>query len=307
MPVYNRRAFLGRCLASITGTLYQNLEIVLIDDGSSDGSWELIQQCAAEQGEAIQSLHHPHHQNRGISASRNLGIKHATGRYVAFLDSDDEYFPHRFDQCIGFLEANPALHAVYEAVLIEADYGEAAMVVPSAETTRCIASNPLAWLFRNDWWHTSGVTLRKDFLLRLGLFREDLQVGEDTELWMRLAATGAVRSGDQAEPVATVHRHTSGHSWDRISASQRARIYRKSLVTTLSAIDRHPSLYLPCARETFRARLFKAVEDELDRLSQSGSARALLRLGIEAALVQPSALFSRRSLGNLLGRRCRNR
>ncbi len=306
VPVYNRRAFIRRCLASIAGTRYPNLEIVLIDDGSSDGSWELIQNCAAEQGETIRALHHPRHQNRGISASRNLGLQRATGRYVAFLDSDDEYSPHRFDQCLGLLEADPALHAIYEPVWIENDSGNGARVVPSRETIRCIETNPLAWLFRNDWWHTSSLTVRRDSLLRLGLFREDLPVGEDTELWMRLAATGAIRSSDQAKPVATVHRHTSGHSWDKISASQRARFYRKSLLTTLGAIKRRPSLYLPHAREVYWSRHFKALEDEIDRLTQSAPGPALFRLGIEAALVQPSALFSKRSLGNLLGRRGRS-
>ena len=304
VPVYNRCGFLNRCLASVLATNYPDLELLVVDDGSSDGSWELIQQRAAAHENTIQALHHPGHQNRGISASRNLGIQRATGKYVAFLDSDDEYFPHRFDQCVGLLEAQPNLHAVYEAVLIESDHGGEASLVPSAETRRCIEKDPLGWLFRNDWWHTSGITVRRDCLIRLGMFREDLAVCEDTELWMRLAATGSIGTSQQSGPVATVHRHDRGHSWDRIGTSKRARIYRRSLRLARNAIERRPNLFDPRAKDAFKARHFRALEDEIDRLSSAaGSLPSLLRLGVEAALAQPGALLTKRSIGNLLNLR----
>jgi glycosyltransferase involved in cell wall biosynthesis len=302
VPVYNRRIFLERCLASIEATRYPNLELLLIDDGSSDGSWALMQQWAHDRGDRIRALHHPHHQNRGISASRNLGILQATGKYVAFLDSDDEYYPHRFAACVGLLEADPDQHAIYERALIESDGGGGeGCLVPGTATLQAIGADPLGWLFRNDWWHTSAITLRRDFLIRFGLFRPDLRVGEDTELWMRLAATGRIRSSHQGDPVALVHRHGSGHSWDDISTSRQARIYRKTLMSALRAINQRPYLYHPSARARFQSRHFKAVEDELDQLSQRGDIPGLLRLGLEAGLRRPGALLSRRSLGNLLG------
>ncbi len=300
VPVFNRRQFLTRCLASIEATRHPNLEVLFVDDGSGDGSWELIQQLALARGEWVRALCHPGHHNRGISASRNLGIAEATGRYIAFLDSDDEYHPHRFDQCLRTLTGDPGLQAVYEPVLIKRDGHQSPLSSPSAATIRRCQNAPLDWLFCDDWWHTSGITLRRDFLTRYGSFRPDLPVAEDTELWMRIAASGAIQCCQQEQPVATVHRHQQGHSWDGYSAAKSTRFYRKALLAALVSIRKDPQLYDPGAAEAFRRRYQKAVEDDLSLLSRLHSAKEVARLVLEASAQQPEALWNRRSLGNLL-------
>ncbi len=300
VPVFNRRPFLTRCLASIEATRHPNLEVLFVDDGSRDGSWQLIQQLALARGERVRALHHPGHHNRGISASRNLGIAEATGRYVAFLDSDDEYLPHRFDRCLRTLASDPGLQAVYEPVLIERDGNQAPLACPSAATIRRCQNNPMDWLFCDDWWHTSGITLRRDFLTIHGAFRPDLPVAEDTELWMRIAATGAIRCCQQDQPVATVHRHQQGHSWDGYTAAKSTRFYRKALLAALGSIRKHPQLYAPIAAEAFRCRYQKAVENDLSMLARLNSPKEVARLVLEASAQQPRALWNRRSLGNLL-------
>ncbi len=300
VPVFNRREFLPRCLASIEATRHPNLEVLFVDDGSRDGSWELIQQLALARGEGVRALHHPGHHNHGISASRNLGIAEATGSYVAFLDSDDEYLPHRFAQCLRTLASDPALQAVYEPVQIERDGNQGPQISPSAATISRCQSRPLDWLFCNDWWHTSGITLRRDFLTIHGAFRPDLPVAEDTELWMRIAATGAVQCCQQDQPVATVHRHQQGHSWDGYTAAKSTRYYRKALLAALGSIRKDPQLYNPAAAEAFRRRYHKAVEDDLSILARLHSPKEVARLFLEASTQQPEALWNRRSLGNLL-------
>jgi glycosyltransferase involved in cell wall biosynthesis len=300
VPVFNRRQFLVRCLASIEATQHPNLEVLFIDDGSSDGSWELIQQLALARGAWVRALRHPGHHNRGISASRNLGIAEATGRYLAFLDSDDEYHPHRFDHCLRTLASDPGLQAVYEPVLIERDNDQTPVSIPSAATIRRCQQAPLDWLFCADWWHTSGITLRRDFLTLYGSFRPDLPVAEDTELWMRIAATGAIQCCQQEQPVATVRRHQQGHSWDGYSAAKSTRFYRKALLAALGSIRNHPQLYAPAAVETLRSRYRKAVEDDLAMLAGLPSLKEVARLVLEASAQQPGALWNRRSLGNLL-------
>jgi hypothetical protein len=152
----------------------------------------------------------------------------------------------------------------------------------------------LDWLFCDDWWHTSGITLRRDFLTRYGSFRPDLPVAEDTELWMRIAASGAIQCCQQEQPVATVRRHQQGHSWDGYSAAKSTRFYRKALLAALGSIRNHPQLYAPAAVETLRSRYRKAVEDDLSMLAGLPSLKEVARLVLEASAQQPGALWNRR-------------
>lgn len=85
VPVYNVKKYIKRCLDSIIEQTYKNLEIILIDDGSTDGSGEICDEYI-EKDERIQVLHKA---NGGLSSARNIGIERATGNYIGFVDSDD--------------------------------------------------------------------------------------------------------------------------------------------------------------------------------------------------------------------------
>ena len=85
IPVYNAAAFLPRCLESLIGQTYQNLEVICVDDGSSDNSLEILQQYA-DRDSRIKVIHQ---ENAGVSAARNAGLDVATGEYVTFVDADD--------------------------------------------------------------------------------------------------------------------------------------------------------------------------------------------------------------------------
>lgn len=100
VPVYNVSAYLEECIRSICGQTYQKLEIILIDDGSTDGSGEICDQYA-EKDERILVRHQ---ENRGVSAARNLGLDIMHGNYIAFVDADDviheEYLERLYSLCI---------------------------------------------------------------------------------------------------------------------------------------------------------------------------------------------------------------
>ena len=85
IPVYNVKPYLARCLSSIVGQSCRNLEILVIDDGSTDGSSEICDRFAAED-DRIRVFHT---ENRGLSAARNLGLEHSKGACIVFVDSDD--------------------------------------------------------------------------------------------------------------------------------------------------------------------------------------------------------------------------
>jgi glycosyltransferase involved in cell wall biosynthesis len=99
--------YLDEAVASIKAQTCSDWELILVDDGSTDGSSESAQRHAADEPHRIRVVAHPAHANLGMSASRNLGLRTARGRYVAFLDADDVYLPERLQRHVEILERLP--------------------------------------------------------------------------------------------------------------------------------------------------------------------------------------------------------
>lgn len=111
----NEIRFLEEAIESVFAQSYDSWELLLVDDGSNDGSSRLAVRYADAHGERARYLEHPGHANRGTSASRNLGIRHARGNYVAFLDGDDVWLPPKLEEQVAILEAHPEVALVYGA------------------------------------------------------------------------------------------------------------------------------------------------------------------------------------------------
>jgi glycosyltransferase involved in cell wall biosynthesis len=109
----NEKDFLQEAIESVIAQTYTNWELLLVDDGSTDGSCAMARKAAEAFPEKIRYLEHAGHQNRGMSASRSLGIRHAAGKYVAFLDGDDAWLPAKLERQLEILEANPEATMVY--------------------------------------------------------------------------------------------------------------------------------------------------------------------------------------------------
>jgi glycosyltransferase involved in cell wall biosynthesis len=105
--------FLAEALESVLAQTLQDFELLLVDDGSSDGSTAIARGFAERLGTRGHYLEHPGHANRGMSASRNLGMRHARGRYVALLDADDVWLPHKLARQVTLLEAAPDVGLVF--------------------------------------------------------------------------------------------------------------------------------------------------------------------------------------------------
>ena len=106
VPVYNTKLFVAKCIKSILGQTYRNLELILIDDGSTDKSG-VICDAFAEIDDRVKVIHQ---KNSGVSSARNVGIKEATGEYLCFVDSDDYIENDYFELATKYLEKyNPVL------------------------------------------------------------------------------------------------------------------------------------------------------------------------------------------------------
>ena len=113
MTFFNAQKFIEEAIASIVAQTYANWELLLVDDGSADGSTDIALRYARHYTGRVGYLEHEGHQNQGISASRNLGIANAKGTYIAFLDADDVWLPQKLEQQIAILESQPEAAMVY--------------------------------------------------------------------------------------------------------------------------------------------------------------------------------------------------
>jgi glycosyltransferase involved in cell wall biosynthesis len=107
MIFFNEEKFLREAIESVFAQTYENWELLLVDDGSTDGSTDIALRHAEECPEKVRYLEHDEHRNRGASAARNLGISNAKGKYIAFLDADDVWLPHKLEQQVTILNSQP--------------------------------------------------------------------------------------------------------------------------------------------------------------------------------------------------------
>lgn len=139
VPVYNVERYLERCVASLLDQPGTNLEVILVDDGSTDGSGALCDQIAAGDGR-VRVIHK---KNGGLSSARNMGLDQAVGDYITFVDSDDWVEPVCYAQALELLEESGAQMLCGGRYDVNADTGEKKLGLCPTET-KCISGKELA-------------------------------------------------------------------------------------------------------------------------------------------------------------------
>jgi hypothetical protein len=112
-PFLNAGPFIRESIESVLAQTYAQWELLLVDDGSTDDSTPIALEYAQAYPRRIRYLAHPGRQNRGASASRNLGARHARGEFLAYLDADDVYLPLKLERQVPILDAHPDVAMVY--------------------------------------------------------------------------------------------------------------------------------------------------------------------------------------------------
>ena len=111
IPVYNVEPYLKQCMDSVVGQTLKDIEIICVDDGSTDGSLDILREYAAEDNR-IQIIEQ---KNAGAGAARNNGMRHATGKYLSFLDSDDFFEPRMLEKAYDLPEKDQADFVAYKS------------------------------------------------------------------------------------------------------------------------------------------------------------------------------------------------
>jgi glycosyltransferase involved in cell wall biosynthesis len=175
----NEERFLQDAIESVFAQGYKDWELLLVDDGSTDASTALALRYAEQAPARVRYLEHAGHQNRGMSASRNLGIRHAHGKYIAILDADDVWFPHALEDQVAILESHPQAALVYGRVQrwyswsgkVDDLQRDSIRELGVAADTLVRPPTQLILLLR-DQGMPSGVLARREVVQRVGGFEE---------------------------------------------------------------------------------------------------------------------------------------
>ena len=116
VPVYNVQKYIEKCISSILDQDYANYEIIIVDDGSTDKSAEIIDRIANLNRDKIVSIHQ---ENKGLGGARNTGLEKATGKYVWFIDSDDTIAPYSLKHLDEFIQKQEVDILVFDRVAID--------------------------------------------------------------------------------------------------------------------------------------------------------------------------------------------
>lgn len=180
LPTYNRAALLPEALASVLGQTHGDLELVVVDDGSTDDTRQVVAPFLADG--RVRYFFQP---NQGLAATRNRGVAEASGDLLAFLDSDDAYPPDALERHLAVLVADPGVGMTVGGYdFMDADGQHLGRRRPWEEGGQ---TDLTGWLF-HCYTMPGAVMLRRQWFERAGGFDAGLEVMEDWDLFMRLAA-----------------------------------------------------------------------------------------------------------------------
>lgn len=276
IPAHNAARTLDRALASVFRQDIPVAEIIVVDDGSSDGTAAL---AAAFAGGPVRVIRLE--RCGGAANARNHGVNAAQGELVAFLDADDEWLPDKLGRQLALLGAHPAMAFVScGARLIAPDGSDCGPLYPG----RPPAQGDEAWrvLLAYNFIATPSVVVRRTALAAAGGFDTALKVGEDQDMWIRLALAGELGYVDAM--LVRVHETPNSLS---------SGAFHDQLVYTMPMIRRHVEAQ---RRRLTLGQIRSILGNRLGRLGASALGRGLRRDGI--GLILRAILLGHRPFGN---------
>ncbi|MFO7667465.1 MAG: glycosyltransferase [Desulfobacterales bacterium] len=215
IPTFNRKEYLKETLSSIFAQTYSDYEIVIVDDGSTDGTEQMLKESCYE-------VRYHWQENRGDATARNKLIELAQGRYITFIDSDDLLISDAVERMVEVVKREPDDVVVYGNYISIDEYGNEVK-----RSKRKLYSGYITQhLFRNILIHSCGSMFPKRILVRTGGFDSNLRVCSDYDLWLRLSLK--YRFIALSEPTFKRRRHSGN-----LSA-----ISYKNILTELKVLER---------------------------------------------------------------------
>ena len=198
IPAYNCAAYLAEAIESVLAQTYRDFEIVVVDDGSTDNTPEVVAPYLSR----INYIRQP---NKGLPGARNTGIKASAGEFVALLDADDSWLPQKLDVQMPYFR-DPQVGIVYSDFSVRYADGHS---LPSYLAERPLASEGFVVdnYIRSRFLFPSSMVLRRSSIEACGLFDEEMLAAEDIELFARICLRWKVARVDQVLMIRTEGTH----------------------------------------------------------------------------------------------------
>ena len=179
IPTYNRKKYIKRAIDSVIGQSYKPFEIIVIDDGSTDGTYELIKQSYSSSQISLEKQ-----TNNGVSSARNKGFKLANGDWIAFLDSDDEWFENKLELQVREIKKSKTFMICHTNEIwirngIRVNQMKKHQKYGGFIFEKCLDICRIS---------PSSVMIHRRIFDEIGLFDEDLIICEDYDLWLRISS-----------------------------------------------------------------------------------------------------------------------
>lgn len=201
VPLFEKAAYVGRALESILGQTFGDFDVVVVDDGSTDGGSAVVGRVADAR---VRLVHQPH---AGAGAARNRAVQESRSPWIAFLDADDEWHPRFLERTVA--EARDGVHAVFANLRTASSPAPLLAEVPCAG--RVVVDYFDVALRSGGVGMSSQATLvSRAALLAVGGFPQQVDVGEDADTWARLAWSGPIAY--VPEVLAVYHNECSGRA-----------------------------------------------------------------------------------------------
>jgi len=212
IPAYNKAALTVKTVESVLGQTYENIEIIVVDDGSTDDTAQRM----ASFGDKIQYIRK---ENGGACSARNRGIRSAQGDYLAFLDCDDMYLPEKIEKAVEYLETNTNFGFVHTPVYMAT--GGAKRVL---RRYPLVKTCPSGWIWRKLLLKdfsviNSTVVVRRSCVKECGFFDEAIFTPADWDMWLRLAER--YEAGYMNEPLTVYDKVSGGYIPRHLEQSER--------------------------------------------------------------------------------------
>jgi len=246
IPTYNAERYVAEALESVLAQSYGNVEIIVVDDGSSDGTCSVVEGFGSD----VRLFRQP---NQGPSAARNLGIAKARGDYVAFLDADDLWMPEKLELQLGCMEQHSGAALIFSDKVDFSEQMESDQTLFEREGLderffghATLVIDPFEKLLRLNFICTSTVLLEKKAVEAAGGFDEEHRFGEDFLLWLRIARRWGLARVDR--PLVRYRRHEGNVTNSRLR-------YLESLPLVLRTVMGEHADFLIERRISLRDRL----------------------------------------------------
>ncbi len=288
IPAYNQAGYLAECIQSVLAQTYTDYEIIVVDDGSTDNTPNIVKSFS-------HAVRYVRQENQGLAGARNTGIREARGKYVALLDSDDAWLPTFLNSMMSLAKTTPEAAVLYCGIIYIDEWG---CYLPQFGRMRVLPPEELyETLLRYNFLIPSTIVMDRSVVMAAGLFDVSFRRLQDWELWIRMLRQGYTIAGSD-ECLVRYRIHAKSLSTDPKGGQQAA----KALIQKHFGPDDEQWWTWPADKRRAYGGLYRycALNTSLLRQGDWEECARFLRLALEAdpALACDLDLFYELALGS---------